>query len=170
MKKLYGFVVAIMAIATMAFAASSASAVTVSPGGNITASFGSGGMTFATIASTTLCPVVFEGNIGTSGSGSITNATVNGGSPCLGVRYTFTFPWSVAVTYGSPLATIVVSGITVIADISGLRCTFTGSVTLGVANPGGRINAPVGTLTGPCGNATIGGTGGTLSPTQTVTP
>lgn len=166
-------VLAAVAVAcALALSASSASAVTVSPGGSTTASFPSGGMTFQTPFITTLCPVVLVGGIGTAGSGSITGAVVNSGSPCLGASFIYhDLPWPLVVSYVSSTEyTIQITRVSFTMSIGGTRCGYAGTITLPVTNGTRAIGPPSGTLSGACGPMIVGGTGGNLSPVHTVTP
>lgn len=167
--------VAACAVATVALAAapSAASAFTVWPAGSITASFPVGGLTISTPVSTTSCSIEFTGSIASNGFGSITTATVFP-SPCNGITYSFAFPWSGWI--GLPFSGLVPMWFTfadIEANIAGIRCRFSGRLSLDFENGGtsawgNDVLPPRGTLTGACGTMVIGGTGGSLRPLQVV--
>lgn len=168
MHKFRALLVAVVAVAAAGFASANASAA-ISPGGAITASFPAGGLTFATPFSTTSCAISFSGTANaTTNAVSVTSATITP-DPCAGIAYRFLLPWSGSASVSGTTASITINDVAVQATIGGIiSCLFSGRITLTGTNGAGTINAPSGTLTSSCGNAVVGGTGGTLSPAQTV--
>lgn len=182
MKLLKSLLVATLAFAAIFAASSTASADRIDYGGRTSVTGGVidfpnvGSISLTVGASTSNCPLRLIGDFGQKTTlrngdisiGNITSANPNpiaGGQPCSANTVQLTgFPWLVAVNGPLPAngsINVIVKGVT--AEIVGTPCVFTGNVTANingttVSNPSGGLSSPL------CGPATVGGSGGTMTP------
>jgi hypothetical protein len=181
--------VGIVALAAVFAAGSVASArIIVVDGGGltspITANFPNNGSISLTVGGTTSnCPLRLIGNIiqkttlpnGQISIGQINSANPNpilGGQPCSANTVTLAgFPWLISTpAVLPPGGAIDITVLGVVAQVG--PCTFTGNVSARInasTGSGSTVTGLGGTLAGgPCGNATVGGTGGIITPGLTL--
>lgn len=187
MRKITWAFVSLIAIVTMAAGASTASATyTINNPGPITATFpNTGSIRFTTTspAATLDCPITLRGAVaGTAtrlADGLLNIGFVTAGqiipNPCNGATVTLLFPspgWLIGLRGTAPNYTLNILNVQVGINLL-ISCLFRGNVTANYNSTTGAITGISGTLikqSGICSNATVGGTGGTLSPIITGTP
>jgi len=184
--KLKMFLSAVLATVAMGAAATAASAntpVSITPGGAAQAIFAQGGIVFSAAGQVADCPLTLNLSLLTNSivlaDGLLNIGFVTGGNidpnPCreLNITLLFSPQWLIAVTSFNPAtgnANITILNVQV--DANG--CLFRGTVTATINARSGSVNAitnPSGSLSGPIicgGTATVSGTGGVLSPGQTI--
>lgn len=161
----------VLVLATFAIAtwSGTSSALLVSPAGNVTASFGTSGLTFEGPLSTTRCPVTLTGSVNVGGLGSFTGVTISP-NPCGATSMSFSTPWlfAIAAPSGGRYA-VDVGNAALTATIAGVRCTtIVGGFSFEVTNGGTTTGFPSGSISTACGTIWIRGFGGRLTPAQTV--
>jgi hypothetical protein len=166
----------LVALVALAAFASTASAVTVSPGGAITAT-SNGRLTLRSVLATTQCDVRLIGSINTSGTvgtriGSVTSSSITN---CLGgIAVTDLIAtagaWNLTLnsTAGSPVTSALVTISNVAFQLSSPSCLFTGSVGFNLTEPS-AIALQANSLPSPrCGAGSLSGSF-SLSPGQNIT-
>jgi len=172
-----GLFVGLAALMAMAFAVSTASAVTVAPGGNITAtSLGTLGLQSDIV--TLNCNVTLNGSIATSGTVGSRVGSISGGS-ATGCESGFTvdlllgtaWPLRLISTAGSPITSALMNIENVGFQVNFLGspvCLFAGTVGFNYTE-GGLIVVLANTLTGDCGSGSLRtGSQFRLSPAQNI--
>jgi len=170
-----GLFVGLAAMIAMAFGANTASAITISPGGAITAT-SLGAVDFASDILTLSCDITLTGSLATSGSaGSRIGAITSGSMGNCGDGWTVTllfgseWPLRLVSTAGSPITSALLN-----IERIGIGLNFLGSPwclyggTAGARyTEGGLIALLANSLTGDCGTASFSaGTQFGLSPAQ----
>lgn len=166
---------AIVAVVTMAFAANTASALTISPAGAITAT-SIGTLNLNSPIATLRCNITLVGSINASvaaggSAGSLTSVGISP-NPCGGftVRVLNT-PWN--VTFNSALGSPVTGALFTIDRVQFTvgTCLYSGPVGFLYSNATATAAILANTLTGSpalCGNGSLSGSGFSFSPAQTV--
>jgi len=173
-----GVVVGVAVLLAMAFAATTAAAVTIAPGGDITAT-SLGPVALTSEIATLHCSFTFTGSIATSGTINTRVGSITGGS-IAGCEDGYTM--QLLVGSGGPLRLISAAGspiTSVLLQIEniGIQFNFLGSPicllagTLGFRyTEGGLMVLLANTLTGDCGSYSMStGTQFSLSPAQDIT-
>lgn len=176
MRRLKAVTAAFAAALVMSVGAASASAaVTVSPAGPYSASFATNGLTWTAPGSAYgmwTCPVSLSGSVGSTGSISVTSASITP-NPCSTQLYTFSTPWSGQIV-GSPgnYTAVIPTQMKVMMGLS-FKCDYSGNLRLklssgtGAAIPSGELTATQGAPT--CPKLVIAGFGGKITPALTIT-
>jgi len=176
-------VLALMVGALFSASASANTPVNITPGGAITATFATNGIIFDAGIAQANCPLTLTGTLLTSSvvlaDGLLSVGNITGGTPttpCNGLAIRLLLsasnPWLISLVSlnADGRANVRILNVQVSSSIFGITCLFSGNVNATIN--GGSITNPSGTLSpvsGPCGDATVGGNGGTLSPSQTIT-
>lgn len=175
MSKIRLLLVSFVAVLGMAFAATNASAVTVSNPGLYTVSFPDGGLTFTSAGSTAACAASAPVSVTSTGATLVLDLIIPR-NPCNGITITPLNRMTNQITSGGSTGFIdTIAARIGISALGGLvNCLFTGNVVLPLTSGSTAVGAPRGTLTSGCASpfntATVGGTGGTLSTALTITP
>lgn len=165
----------LVALVAMAAFASTASAVTVSPGGGITAT-SLGKLTLRSTLATTQCDVSLIGSLVTSGvvGGDVGAVTSTSITNCLGgitvadlIRSLGVWRFTLSATLGNPVTGALLTINRVAFALSSPACLYTGNVGFLYAE-GGLISLLANSLSGACGIASLAGSF-RLSPAQNIT-